>query len=120
MLLALFTFELFLLGLVWAVMVLLNVWLYQKSKAQGNLLMLIGAGLLAFVSLLSGFGANLGMFVWGWFPIFGAVLVVAGFYLTVKTLVAANIAALKEKAQHAMHKGGEGGKPGGGTPPSGT
>ncbi len=110
----LFFFESLLVCLVWVGMVVLNVWLWQKSKAQGNLLMLIGAALYAFVYLMGAFAVEVGRFVYFWFPLFGAILLVWGFYLTVKVLVAANIAALRTKAQQAMHKPGgtTGGTPG--------
>jgi hypothetical protein len=106
--LAAINFPTLLFGLAWGVMVVLNLWLWQKSKAQGNLLMLIGAALLAFMGILGGFGASLGLFVYEWFPVIGTILIVAGFYMTVKALVAANIAGLKAKAQAISKKEGGG------------
>jgi len=112
--LALGSFETLLTALIWGVWVVLNLWIWQKSKATGNLLMLIGAGVLALVDLLlflliffSGMGTLM---------LIGLVLLTAGFFLSVKPMVAAQIAALQAKAKHIGHKdGGTGG--GTGTPP---
>lgn len=95
--------------LVWAVWAVLNFWIWSKTKALGNLLMLIGSGALAlfwFIGFFSWEGVN------QWLHFFALVAVTAGFFFTVKPLVEAHIAALKTKMQNMTAK-----KEGGGTPP---
>ena len=95
-----FQFELFLTFLVWAVMLVLNLWMWQKTKANGNLLMLVGAGCLGLASMLLSFGTA-GEFLHTWLPLIGAVLVVTGFYYTAKPIVDVHIQALKKKLADA-------------------
>ena len=107
-------FELILTGLLWAGMVVLNLWIWQKSKANSSLLMLIGSALIAVPSLMQGLKIEFGAIFWLW--TFGSALVLAGFYLSVKPMVAAQLAALQAKVKNAAsnvtHKDG-----GGTTPP---
>ena len=107
-------FEFILTGLVWAGMVVLNLWIWQKSKANSSLLMLIGSALIAVPSLMQGLTINFGGILWLW--LFGSICVLAGFYMSVKPMVAAQLAALQAKVKHAAsnvtHKDG-----GGTTPP---
>ena len=115
--LAVFTFEALLAGIVFAALALLNFWVWQKGKSTGNLLMLVGFGWLGLCWILMSFGTVLlGMTNFAWQEFIGAGAVLAGFYLSVKPMVAAQIAALQAKAKHIGHKdGGTGG--GTGTPP---
>ena len=110
---AVFIFELLLIGLVWAVWVVLNLWIWQKSKAGGNLLMMIGAAVLAFTSIILAFGEALGGF---WLNFFALLALTAGFYLSVKPMVAAHLAALQAKMK-SMGKGSGTPPAGGGAPP---
>jgi hypothetical protein len=55
-------------------------------------------------------------FVGGWLPLFGAALILAGFYLSVKTMVAGDLAAMKEKMKQATKSGGDSGGGTGGGP----
>jgi hypothetical protein len=95
--------------LVWAVWAVLNFWIWSKTKAQGNLLMLVGSGATALFWLIS-------LFNWEginqWLHFFALVTVTVGFFFTIKPLVEAQIAALKTKMQHMTAK-----KEGGGSPP---
>lgn len=113
-----FVFEAFLTMLLWAAIAVLNFWIWSKAKANGNLFMMIGAGWLAFAHLLGLFGvALLGWHNTGWVQLIGVGLLAAGFYLSVKPMVAANIAHLQSKVKTTIHD--TMGKKGGGTPPSG-
>jgi hypothetical protein len=102
-----FSFEEFLVALMWGVWVVLNLWIWQKTKALGNMLMLCGSGILCLSALIRSFAAGLNYFVD--FLAIGALTV--GFFLSVKPLVDAQLSALKAKLHSATHKEG------GGTPP---
>jgi hypothetical protein len=113
MVLASFTVEGVLTMLLWAVIAVLNFWIWSKAKANANLLMMIGAAWLALASLLLLFNAVLlGVENYGWTQLLGVGCLAAGFYLSVKPMVAANIAQLQSKVKETM------GKKGGGAPPS--
>jgi len=101
--LAAFHFEPFLVFLVWAVMLVMNLWMFQKTKSQGNLLMTIGAGCLALGSLLWTFKSfqSIGSFELFWLPLIGAILLVIGFYITAKPVVDGQIEALTKKLHEA-------------------
>src|SRR5688572_9744156 len=90
-----FFFELLLTGLIWGVWVVLNLWIWQKTKALANMLMLIGSGILALSNILHSFATGPGF----WLDFFGVVLLTVGFVLSVKTLVDAQLAMLKSKLQ---------------------
>ena len=100
----------FVIGLLWAGWVVLNLWIWQKTKAQSNLLMLCGSGLLAITYLIRAIS-------WhqpgSWADIVGLGLVSAGFFMSVKPLVEGHLSALKNKLG-----GGKGGGGGSATPPS--
>ena len=91
-----FYFEPFLLFLVWAVMLVMNLWMFQKTKGRGNLLMTIGAGCLGLSALLYAF-ESFGKFQMFWLPFIGAIVLVFGFYVTSKPIVDAHLEALKKK-----------------------
>jgi surface polysaccharide O-acyltransferase-like enzyme len=97
MTLAVFVFEIFLLVLVWAAMALMCLWVWQKTKAQGNLFMTIGAAAIALSRLITMLSDMPGSFVWYWMPFIGTCLLVAGYYLTVKPMIAGQLEALKSK-----------------------
>ena len=101
--LAAFRFEPFLVFLVWAIMLVMNLWMFQKTKSKGNLFMTIGAGCLGLGALLYTFLSyeSLGKFAMFWLPFFGAILLVVGFYITAKPIVDVHIEALKKKLQEA-------------------
>lgn len=109
-----FVFESFLVFLIWAVMLLMNLWMFQKTKARGNLLMLIGAGCLSVSALIISIAkiADPGTagFLLYWLPLIGAILVVLGFYMTAKPVVDDQIAALKKKLQDATGEKKTGGE----------
>lgn len=121
-----FFFEELLLALVWGALLLLTIWVWQKTKAQGNLLMMIGAAVLTLAAVLfaftgsetiPGFGtikAFPGSFVMFWMPFIGAILLLVGYYFTVKAMVDSHIEALKKKLHDvAGEKKTEGGESGG-------
>ena len=101
--LAAFKFEPFLVFLIWAVMLVMNLWMFQKTKSKGNLFMMIGAGCIGLGALIVTFSSweSLGKFEMFWLPFFGAILLVAGFYMTAKPVVDVHIEALKKKLQEA-------------------
>jgi hypothetical protein len=99
----------FLFGLTWGVWVLLNFWIWSKTKALGNLLMLIGSGALCLTFILLSFNSGPSGF---WFTNLSFLTVSAGFFLSVRPLVEAHIAAIKAKIQAATA-----GKKDGGAPP---
>jgi prolipoprotein diacylglyceryltransferase len=93
-----FFLEFFSSFLVWGVLALLNFWVWSKSKSQGNLLMCAGAAVAALAGLIGAISTPDGKFGMFWFPWIGHVLFAAGFYLSVKPMVAAQLAELKKKA----------------------
>ena len=100
-----FIFEPFLVFLVWGVMLVMNLWMFQKTKGKGNLFMMIGAGCLSLSALIFSFATiadeGTAKFVMFWLPLIGAVLLVLGFYTTVKPVVDVHIEALKKKLSEA-------------------
>lgn len=100
-----FVFESFLVFLIWAVMLVMNLWMFQKTKGRGNLFMLIGAGCLSLSALILSLAkfADPGAltFVMFWLPLIGAILLVLGFYMTAKPVVDVHIEALKKKLKEA-------------------
>ena len=100
-----FQFELFLIFLIWGVMLVMNLWMFQKTKGKGNMLMMVGAGCLALSALILRFAkiADPGTekFLLFWLPFIGAVLLVVGFYFTAKPVIDVHIEALKKKIQEA-------------------
>lgn len=112
--LAAFAFEPFLVCLVWIVMLVFNLWMFQKTKGQGNLIMLVGAGILALVYLLWAF-ASVSTFTLFWMPLIGTIVLVFGFYKTAKPIVDQEIGALKTKLHDVTAEKRKPGA-GGGTP----
>ena len=101
--LAAFRFGSLLVFVIWGVMLVMNLWMFQKTKANGNLLMTIGAGCLGLSALFMTFASweSMSEFMMFWLPFFGAILLVLGFYLTAKPVVDVQIEALKKKIQEA-------------------
>lgn len=109
-LLASFTVAGLLMFLIWAAWVLLNLWIWQKTKATGNMLMLVGAGILTLDSLLLWFNQSLGSY---WITLIAFALLTVGFFLTVRVQVEAQLAAIRTK----IHQATAGGKKDGGSNP---
>lgn len=105
MLIAAFFFETFLIALLWIAMAVFNLWIWQKTKAMGNLLMLVGAGALGLVALLNSFGSGAGL---GILVILGTAGIVVGYYLSVQKLIAPHLAELKKKIADATSEKSEG------------
>jgi hypothetical protein len=107
-----------LMFVLWGAFATLNYWVWSKAKANGNLLMLIGSGLMALESLLGVFGVYLFVGAGGWVMIIEVALIVIGFYLSVKPMVEAQLHALTAKAQGVFQGAKKPDAPsGGGTPP---
>jgi hypothetical protein len=103
-------FGMLLTALLWAVIAVLNFWIWSKAKANPNLLMMIGAGWFALMSLFATFGTYL-FGDPGWGSLLGTAFLAIGFYLSVKPMVAANIANLQAKVKDTMSKKGGGAPP---------
>ena len=102
-----FSFEHLLVGLMWGVWVVLNLWIWQKTKALGNMLMLCGAGALALCHVLRSF-------TWGptyFIDFLGIGALTAGFFLSVKPIVDAQLKALQAKLHSATHSKSDTGTP---------
>ena len=54
--------------LVWLVLIVLNFWLFQKTKNQGNLLMVLGAAVLALVHFIALVAVGASQFLVFWLP----------------------------------------------------
>ncbi len=116
--LAVFYFGMLVAALVWAAFAVLNFWIWSKSKATGNLLMLIAGGWFALSRVLWSFGTMLlGWENFQWTELIGIGLLTAGFYLSVKPMVEAQIAALQAKVKGMGHKEGGTTPPPAATPP---
>lgn len=95
--LATFTFKIFLPALIWLVFGVLNLWIWQKGKGQGNLLMMIGGFTIGGANLITSFSTIPEAFLFFWVPTIGAALILAGFYLTSAKLIEAQMAGIKAK-----------------------
>jgi hypothetical protein len=112
-----FSLDGLLVTLLWAAIAVLNFWIWKQAKAKGNLLMMIGGGWMCLASFLALFKVVLlGWQNAGWVELIGVGCLAAGFYLSVKPMVAANIAHLQAKVKTTLHD--TMGKKGGGTPPA--
>jgi hypothetical protein len=89
--LALFRFEWLVEFLIWGAMAAMAFWVWKSAKGNAPLMTLIGAACLALVGLLP----ILGVYDVMIFALAGSILVVAGYYLTVKPIVDKRIADLK-------------------------
>ena len=106
--LAVVEFALVLQFVIWAALAAMAFWVWTASKNKAALTTLVGGGILAICHFLAGFGIAYDVF---WPMAAGAAAVVFGYYQTVKPVVDANIAKLKEKAKAATHSGGSGTPP---------
>lgn len=106
-----FQFDQFLTSLLWIVWVVLNFWIWGKTKALSNILMMAGAAGMALFFMIHSFtykGPDM------WLVLLSTGALTAGFFLSVKPLVEAHLAQIKAKLQHAA-AGMK--KDGGSTPP---
>ena len=117
-----FSFAAVLITLLWAVIAVLNFWIWRKAKASGNLCMFLGGAWMTLASLLGWFGVSLmGGENFAWSTVVGLGLMTVGFYLSVKPMVSANIAHLQAKVKSTIQDTmGKKGSPVSGPPPSGT
>jgi hypothetical protein len=102
-----FHLETLLILLAWVSVAVLAVWVWQKSKSGGNLLFMLGAAAIAlvyFFTLIESYSE----FIHRWMPLIGAVLILLGYYATVRPIVAERIAAMKAKV-HQMTSDKKGG-----------
>jgi hypothetical protein len=93
--LAIFIFEALLMALLWFAMAALGFFLWRRAKSSGHLVMLGGAGFLGLHNFFWTFGSFLIGGFWGQF--IGVAVLVFGFWLTVKPLVAADVAMILGK-----------------------
>jgi hypothetical protein len=107
-----FQFDSFLVGLMWGVWVVLNLWIWQKTKALSNMLMLCGSAALALFYIVHAF-------TWRgpgtWLVLVGTGALSVGFFMSVRPLVEAQLNALRSKLGP---KGGSGSSGGGSAPPA--
>lgn len=96
--------------LIWVVWVVLNVWIWQKTKAVANLLMLLGGAGAALVQLMVFFKEWLGGGIW----VASLAAVTLGFFFSVRPLVEAHLATLRAKL-NKVTSGPPGAPPSGGT-----
>jgi hypothetical protein len=100
-----------------SVWVVLNLWLFQKTKAVANLLMMLGAAyiLLHFVFVL--FGGLLGG---PWMLLLAFSVVTAGFFLSVRAQVEAQLTRMRQRIQEMTSgkKDGSAPPPGAAAPPA--
>lgn len=97
--LAAFHFKILLPALIWLAFGVLNLWIWQKGKAQGNMLMMIGGFCLGGGYTISTFSKFPEEFVFFWIPTIGAALILAGFYLVSAKVIEAQMAGIKAKMQ---------------------
>lgn len=85
--------------LAWIVLAVLNFWVFQKGKHQGNLLMLIGAAVMVFYFFVALITTGASAFLAYWVPMIGMIVFVLGFFLSVQPMVQAQIDAIRKKVQ---------------------
>ena len=94
-------------GLLWVAVAALNFWVWRRSKSNSHLIMLLGSGWLAQYYVLATFeicligAANYGLAV-----VLGSLLFAIGFYLSVKPLVADDVARLTHGLRSKLGKPG--------------
>ena len=88
----------FFAGLAFIALAVLALWVWQKNKNNANLLTLIGAAALGLGSFCVGVGIRLGDF-YSILLAGGAIVLLIGYYLTVKPMVAEQMASLKAKME---------------------
>ena len=93
--------------LAFAALGVFNLWIWQKSKALANLLMMCGAfgiSLFGFAIMIESISfVKLGR----WTMMFGSIALAYGFFLSAKPQIEAQLAKLKAKAQAATKADGE-------------
>lgn len=82
--------------LCWAVWVVLNLWLFQKTKAVANLLMMLGAAYILLHSLFGLFGGVLGG---PWMYLLAFAVLTLGFFLSVRAQVEAQLTRMRQRIQ---------------------
>ncbi len=93
--------------LAWVALLVLNIWVWQKTKAHGPLLMIVGASLTAlthFITLV----AMPTTFLFALLPIVGIGVFVYGYYLSVRPMVQARVDALAAKIRTVTSDGSSG------------
>jgi hypothetical protein len=84
-------------GFLWAFLAALNFWVWRRSKSSGHLVMLLGGAWLAQYYVLAAFeicligSANYALSV-----VLGSLLFAIGFYVSVKPLVADDLARVRQ------------------------
>ena len=88
---------------VWAVLVVMSFWIWKASRSATSLLTVLGALFLSMAAFLQGFGIRFTDS--HWLPMVGSVLVVLGYYLTVKPIVDGHIRDIQAKRRAAAASG---------------
>ena len=86
-----------LLVFVWAVLVVMSFWAWKHGKTAASLMTFVGAVLLVFSSFCEGFDISGTDSAWVFIPFLGGILVVTGYYLTVKPIVDQRVRDLQAK-----------------------
>ncbi len=106
-LLAEFSFWLLPSGLLWAFLAALNFWVWRRSKSSGHLVMLLGAAWLAQHYVLGAFDmCVIGRSNYSLSVVLGSLLFAIGFYLSVKPLVADDLARARHWMKSKLGKSG--------------
>jgi hypothetical protein len=91
-----FLWSMLFIGLAWGVWVVLNLWIWQKTKATANLIMLIASGVLAVSYVVRSFAAGPDVII----DVLAVIALTAGFFMSVRPMVEAHLAKLKDKLPH--------------------
>ncbi len=86
-------------ALIWAAFGLINLWIWQKNKSLGNMLMLCGAGGIVLGRLVFAFSDFPSQFMALWVPLFGGASILVGFFMLSKPMIEAQMATLKAKME---------------------
>lgn len=94
-------------GLLWAFVATLNFWIWRRSKSTGHVVMLVGAAWMALHYLLATFDvALLGATHYDLAVLLGSAVLTAGFYLSVRPLVAEEIGRWRRLVASKLGKPG--------------
>ncbi len=81
----------------WAVVALVNFWIWSKGKGRESLFMLVGSAAMAAIGGLGIGGIALGFSAW--LQLAGFVLFTLGFVMSVRPQIEGQLAAIKAKAE---------------------
>ncbi len=102
-----FVFEALLMALVWLAFGLLNFWIWSKAKNNAQLLMMIGGAAIGLAYLILTFSNMPDKFVSFYLPLIGAIVILVGYYMSVQSQVAEQMAGVKAKMAELKEKTAE-------------